>query len=123
MSLLDRTQTDLTYGTSITQEKRDWAAESVQARQVKAIVVGTMRRMEELMARSEMLAEMLEEDALVKSLVGLTVTSARAYDDNDEEWDEHGRAELTFSDGRIIRFSGWGYDAYGVHVTDISDPV
>lgn len=65
-----------------------------------------------------------DDVALVQSLVGRTITAAK-WDDpaaGDEfEWTEHEVAELTLDDGRVIRFGGWGYDAWGATVDDVTD--
>lgn len=59
---------------------------------------------------------------LVKSLVGRTVVAAEWYDKNpDREWDEHEVAELTFDDGRKVRFDAYGYDMSGVIVELVTE--
>jgi hypothetical protein len=61
------------------------------------------------------------EVALVKSLIGRTIVAATWRDANpNHEWSNHEEALLQFDDGRIIRFGGWGYDAYGATVTEVS---
>jgi hypothetical protein len=55
-----------------------------------------------------------EEAALVASLAGRTITRASWSDDCEQEWSgPHGVAWLWLDDGRVVEFTGWGYDAWG----------
>ena len=65
-----------------------------------------------------------EEDlALVESLVGRTITAAVWCDASpDDDWSGHEEATLTLDDGRMVRFSGWGYDAWGA-IVELVAPV
>lgn len=58
-----------------------------------------------------------EDVALVQSLIGRSIVAAEWIDSNpDDDWCEHEIALLTLDDGRVIEFSGWGYDASGASV-------
>jgi hypothetical protein len=58
-----------------------------------------------------------ETGTLVGSLVGRTITRAEWRDvDADRGWTEHEYALLWLDDGRVVRFGGWGYDAWGATV-------
>ncbi len=65
-----------------------------------------------------------EDRALVESLAGLTIVSATWGDHSpNEDWTDHEYAELTLSDGRVIEFGGWGHDAWGATVFDVTPKV
>lgn len=58
-----------------------------------------------------------EDTALVHSLIGHSIVAAEWLDSNhNNDWCEHEIALLTLDDGRVIEFSGWGYDASGASV-------
>jgi hypothetical protein len=59
---------------------------------------------------------------IMASLVGRTILAAQWLDENppmpgqEHGWTEHEAAYLTLDDGRIVRFGGWGHDAWGATV-------
>lgn len=68
-------------------------------------------------AREEQHAE------VTATLVGRTITRAEWRDMRpDDEFAEHGRCVLWLDDGRMVEFSGWGYDAYGAAVDVVTVP-
>ena len=53
---------------------------------------------------------------LVRSMIGHTIVNAEWFV-AIEDWSQgEERALLTLDDGRVIRFGGWGYDAWGATV-------
>lgn len=65
----------------------------------------------------------LEQEAidLVASLVGRTIVKAEWFDASpSEQWAEHDTAHLWLDDGRVIEFGGWGHDAWGAAVADVT---
>ena len=64
---------------------------------------------------------MEEEQLLLESMVRHTIVWVNAYDASPtREWANHETFELTLDDGRVIEFSGWGYDASGGTVRDVT---
>lgn len=58
-----------------------------------------------------------KDKALVESLAGCTIIKATWEDANPHDtWTDHEFATLELSDGRVITFGGWGYDARGATV-------
>lgn len=47
-------------------------------------------------------------------LVGKTIASVVVTDHSGgHEWCEHDSFEITFTDGTVATFEGWGYDSWG----------
>ena len=62
-----------------------------------------------------------KDTALVESLVGATITKAEWLDDcKGESWTGHEYARLTFTDGRVIEFGGFGFDSWCATVEDVT---
>jgi hypothetical protein len=64
----------------------------------------------------------IEENAkLVQSMVGCTIVRSDWFDRSpDSDWTGHEQARIWLSDGRVIEFGGWGYDAWGATVREIN---
>ena len=61
-----------------------------------------------------------EDTALVESLVGATITKAEWLDEcGGESWTGHEFARLTFGDGRVIEFGGFGFDSWCATVAEV----
>lgn len=59
--------------------------------------------------------------ALIKSMIGRTITDARWWDESpDDTWGHHETGRLTLDDGRTIEFSSYGYDADGATIEDVT---
>jgi hypothetical protein len=60
---------------------------------------------------------MIEPQALVDTMIGRTITAAAVHDGN------YGPevVDITLDDGRHIRFRGWGYDEWGLDITNGTD--
>lgn len=57
---------------------------------------------------------------LVQSLVNHVIVASEWQDDcepGETDWTGHEYALLTLDDGRVIRFGGFGYDAWGATVS------
>ena len=61
-----------------------------------------------------------DEQKLIESLVGRTITRARWFDASpDREWTHHETGWLWLDDGRVIEFGSWGHDADGATMDEI----
>jgi len=64
----------------------------------------------------------LEDRELIQSMVGHTITRALWFDDSPgENWCGHEIGYIQLDDGRVIEFSGYGYDAWGADVRDATN--
>jgi len=65
----------------------------------------------------------LTEEAKVTAwLVGRTITVVNYYDDNPTcDWAGHETLDIVLDDGREIRVEGWGHDAWGITVSDVTN--
>lgn len=61
-----------------------------------------------------------DDAKLVESMVGQTITAA-VWGDYCVGWGSNEFARLTLGDGRTVEFHGWGHDAWGATVEDVTD--
>lgn len=65
--------------------------------------------------------EIDEDNKLLRSFIGKTVVDAKWFDSNpNDDWTVHEVGQLFFDDGRGLEFGGWGYDASGAIVSEIT---
>lgn len=63
----------------------------------------------------------MEDAELLASMVGKTIVAAEWIDPRSSGWGPQDEAVITLDDGRKIRFRGWGYDAWGLAVSEDSE--